>query len=642
MQKKRSAAETLKPEKVSVYGVEYNHFKTKQGDLYVTNEGMRYLKHVRPESWYVGGRYAREGTQLGRVTVTCRYRSQPKDARFGVDLVVKWSRVGNELSTAHMPAKPLVPANVIEGARFCSPFEEFGLVREVAQGDFGPPDIKIKTQTPLAIFAPNRLAEDRHMLGRTHEEFEDAVTRLKEYGHPGDDMPVELELLKSYAVLYKWLPGEDAHELAKKGVISSAESRDLLGRAFRELEAKGFWMIDIKPQHIILEQRKGSVVTDEFGRPAYGLCDFELFERTLPYATHRIEQRRHQYLLDLIHPEPAPIPSNLKTAEVFGVPYLWEADLLGGGRDLWVVGNNPDIIDFFRPGKWANQTADQISLTPLASHRRTDDGIHIVCEESLVGRRPFLGGREMTDEDGDDASLEIQAHGYNSPYEEVAIAWELRKRGISTIHPRAIYVQPRAVNAPQHPQDSSRYISHASIQTPNGQQILRPENEHVIIWGYWRGIDPIEGARGRHQWGYIDMALARDEGLLPEQEWCDLYGGAQEEMGSLGYGEGKMGADKILLSFTRKGNLRRHRGRPLLTVSLNAWEAQKRGSLGHDEYHRLHDRETERLREAGFVNLSQDGHHLLLTHDLGQGFRKNRQNEFIATHCLFNQFMRLP
>ncbi len=66
----------------------------------------------------------------------------------------------------------------------------------------------------------------------------------------------------------------------------------------------------------------------------------------------------------------------------------------------------------------------------------------------------------------------IQTHrvkecGYNSPFEEFSIAFELTRRGIATIYPRAIYKTGLTADTGCIA-DKRRYESHAGILTPEG------------------------------------------------------------------------------------------------------------------------------------------------------------------------------
>mgnify|MGYP001768797826 CR=1 FL=1 len=58
--------------------------------------------------------------------------------------------------------------------------------------------------------------------------------------------------------------------------------------------------------------------------------------------------------------------------------------------------------------------------------------------------------------------------GYNSPFEEVALAEELSAGGVPTTYPRAIYMSGRAAETPPELLDNSRYLSHREMTTPDG------------------------------------------------------------------------------------------------------------------------------------------------------------------------------
>ena len=59
-------------------------------------------------------------------------------------------------------------------------------------------------------------------------------------------------------MLFHWVRGDDAASLVRQGVISVPEAASLVIQATQDLAAKGFRVLDMKPNHIILRHRPGT------------------------------------------------------------------------------------------------------------------------------------------------------------------------------------------------------------------------------------------------------------------------------------------------------------------------------------------------------------------------------------------------
>lgn len=253
---------------VSILGVDYGHLKTSDGgDLYLTSYGLSFSEHLLPESWYAPEWFAARRTRLlGTSTI---YRVPTKTIRgISIDLVVRFSRVGQEVH--------LDPATRSENhhAEFNSPFEEFGLVMGLRAGRNGVDRPRIFTKKPLAIYVPAKTFQ-LWQTGRCESRI-----AAKTASHP----EVPLDIRRSYILLYGWINGQDAVQTADALGLSSDSRKGFLAnttcRAIDHLTQRGFRMLDIKPQHILLRLRRDrSLLRQRDGEPAYALVDYELLER---------------------------------------------------------------------------------------------------------------------------------------------------------------------------------------------------------------------------------------------------------------------------------------------------------------------------------------------------------------------------
>ena len=263
-----------------VYGVEYARLEDEKcGQLFVTRNGWPFIENLLPQSWYENRRYAACGERLLAGT-SAVYRVPTRNARGqSLDLIVKFSRFAREVPLQIAQTFPSgVPPEVIENARFNCPFREFGLLREMRLGRFGPPELKLRTKHALAIYSPAREYSDWQM-DREQWMFDDYQRDLKRETH--DEL--ELNARREYVVLYAWIKGRDAQEMHERGLLDAQELEKLTRRATREMEQKGFRVLDNKPRHFILRERENGALLRRNGELIYALIDFELLQRTEEY-----------------------------------------------------------------------------------------------------------------------------------------------------------------------------------------------------------------------------------------------------------------------------------------------------------------------------------------------------------------------
>jgi hypothetical protein len=383
---------------VNVLGVIYAHRKTSDGgDMYFTLHGLRLSQQLAIENWYEKEWFENQREHLMGTGAVYKVPTKQIDGK-SLDLVVKNCRVGEDV--------PLDTHTLIEfiNAEFNSPWEEFSLVMELREGKYGPADMVIRTQDPLAIYVPPEKMQ-LWQSGRSRSKINKIMAR-----HPG----IDLDILRQYKLIYGWIRGRNVVEmLVDIGLSSELLSEALLPmtkKAIDDLDKKGYVVADMKPQHIIIGEDFTKAV-DEIGnlggataatkqvelirglveQGQYSVVDYELLLRT-PHHEEKVKySRRHSYLDDqrdrLI---PTKLPPHLKTMEIFGVPYI-HGHVESTGGQLWVVGKNGRLFDYFLPERWRKTVSWKLSENNEVYYTVTKDNVHIVWETSRVGETPNAG-----------------------------------------------------------------------------------------------------------------------------------------------------------------------------------------------------------------------------------------------------------
>jgi hypothetical protein len=260
------------------FGVDYARFDEKDGGiLYVTECGWALREHLIPDHWFREGGYAESGEMLEGATGAVHRVSSPDFAGRRADLVVKVSRFAQHVPIQASPAFPFqIQADAEPGARFNSPFEEFGHLQALRQAPAGP---RILTKRALAIYSPPgifplwRLGREEWRL-RPYQAALEADQRAS-----GGPARVELHSGRKYLTVFGWVKGLTAEQLFLADVLTADDLYDLTVLVARELAEKGFRVLDNKPKHFVLrpDPRTGKPL-QRHGRTVYALIDFELLQ----------------------------------------------------------------------------------------------------------------------------------------------------------------------------------------------------------------------------------------------------------------------------------------------------------------------------------------------------------------------------
>lgn len=517
---------------VTILGVVYVHRTTADGgDLYLTRFGSRVADLLDTANWYDPKWFRERRTRLEGTSAVYHLPTKEVDG-VQLDLVVKNCRVGEDV--------PLETHTLIEfmNTEFNSPWEEFALVMELRDGAHGPPELRIQTQHPLAIYVPPEQLQIWQS-GRSRDKINRIHAR-----HPG----LEIDILRQYKLVYGWIPGRDILELLSSLGISSDELAEHLenmtSKAIHDLERKGFVVADMKPAHVIISDencqaldaiaasgtsdashRQVDLLGDFVEQGEYSVVDYELLLRTKSYEEEVGNERRHRYLDDERDRMIAtPLPQHLHCVEIMGEPCVCGHVESTDGY-LWVIGRNARLFDYFLPERWRRTPSWMLSRRSEVNYTFTKDHVHIVWKTSRVGERVSFAKSDPRVEFADGAS-------YNSPFEEIALAEWLNAHGVSTVYMRAIYMTGSAKS--EQSTDLDRYQTHDNIWTPQGDPVLREERNYVTLRGFFTGVDSwVAKAHGR-LCKPVDLDAARRTKILTAAEVDGLYVRMRGRLSALG------------------------------------------------------------------------------------------------------------
>lgn len=522
---------------ISMLGVDYWYFKTHDGgDLYVTKFGLPFAENLFPESWFEREWFDQNRERLLGTSTVYKVQTKTVGGR-RLSIVVKWCRVGEQV-----PFDTLT-LNKFAMAEFNSPYEEFSLVMEMRDSsDEG----RIRTHKPLGIYVPS----ERFKLWQTGRS-ESKIAQKK-----AKHRDIELDVYRQYILIYEWIKGASVVEVLDQTSIPKDQHIEIVEKltkkATSDLATRGFRVLDMKPAHIIVRATESKeLMTEPSGEIAYALVDFELLDRT-PEHEHDVKQtRRTQYLKGQSkrfgQVTTAPFPSHLREVNILGVEYVFGHTESTHG-DLWVAGNVPALFDFFLPERWRRTKRVSLSKTNEVYYTKTKDNINIVWKISRVGEKPDFDSAEAK-------GREILDAGYNSPFEEFALAVELSRKGVSTVYPRAIYMTGLEFESAEYIEDPRRYESHSSLLDPDGKPVLNSHHNYITVWGFWNGLDEMLAEEDRPSCEGINLDLACQSGYISRNDCDGLLEVARNKLADAGMEDLTLKGDHMILSIDRNGLL---------------------------------------------------------------------------------------
>jgi hypothetical protein len=510
---------------VEVLDLPYLHLKTVVGDdLYVTDSGMPLWRELLPRN------FARDREWFNAVKVplpgsSTIFRIPLKDG--AGEVVFKWNRMGTD---------PMIPGSQTP---FNSPFEEFALISELQSRISG----RFCVQQPLAIYVPS----ERHTLEalQRRRSLMDFLSRTQPDEH--------IDMHRDYAVIYRWIEGKDLYEHVQEGRLSIEEAERKSKAVARMMDDAGYAVADHKMSHII-----SNTPADKAAFENFTVIDFELLHRTAKHE-YTIRKLRRQRYFELRLKEPqagrGPGPAGNGTT-VFGLPYLETEAGSSGGR-LWVAGTAEELIDYFIPEKWQTTPRQRLSRSGGTYLTTTKDNIKLVVKESRVGDRPV---HDPLLEKGDDAVF----FGYNSPFEEAALAAAMERAGLPATRLLAIYLMNQVYSVADYRKDTSRYDSHRTFLGTDGEPVLREDRQYLTLWQYWEGssMDMLMYPRGLYE--PVNLLMAYHRGIVNRKEYESILRFTEFKLSTKGFHDLAGKSTHIIILLNREGVLTRDEtGMPL-------------------------------------------------------------------------------
>jgi hypothetical protein len=245
---------------------------------------------------------------------------------------------------------------------------------------------------------------------------------------------------------------------------------------------------------------------------------------------------------------------------VLDIEYITGRAQSTGGL-LWVVGKDGRLFEYFLPERWRHKQIP-LSSSTRTWYTRTKDGVHLVWKVSRVGETP----------EGDMNNPKIHRlrdAGYNSPFEEFALALEMTQKGMPTTFPRAIYVTGQDDITSGAITDERRFHRMSSISAPDGVPVLRRGPDYITIWGYWRGSDDPVAPDVELLWTPIGAGQAFNKGMLTPQQLDELMQDHQARLSAAGFEDLNLEPDHLLLTYVPGGDFQRNSTGQILTRHCN-------------------------------------------------------------------------
>lgn len=366
---------------------------------------------------------------------------------------------------------------------------------------------------------------------------------------------VEIDILRSYILIYGWVDGVDAVSAWRGSLMDIQKQQAQLAAFTEEVEAelatKGFGVADHKPTHLIVRHKRDGTMLTRNGKPAYALVDYELLVRTTAHEDEITVAKRQDYLQrqrDRFLPrENLKLPPELQRTRICGLDYITGLCPSTGGR-LWVLGTDPELFPYFLPERWRLKQII-LSETGRTFYTRSKDQIHMVWKVSRLDESippEVLAGRSFADGDP----------RYLSPFEKFSLAYEFQNRGMRTTFPRAIYMTGGLKELDGLVTDDTAPDATANSRLPEGVPLLVPGHDFISIWGYWRGLDETQAVNDKELWTPIDVDKAAAKQVITDTLRSDILKRHALRLGKVGYEDLNFGGDHILLAYKPEGSVK--------------------------------------------------------------------------------------
>jgi hypothetical protein len=217
---------------------------------------------------------------------------------------------------------------------------------------------------------------------------------------------------------------------------------------------------------------------------------------------------------------------------------------------LWVVGKDPDLFNYFLPERWRRTAKTQLSEKNQVYYTRTKDDINLVWRVSRMGDLPWTCGKSFRKQP-------IHEHGFNTPFEEFAIAMDLGRAGVRVVYPRAIYMTGSRRGSNRAMQDDRRFASLNHLLTPEGEPLLRRDRDYITIWGFWNGPDEMLAEDDTRHYKALNAGEASRQGLIDKVTLEGLLRLKRSHLEQCGLEDLHPKPEHLLVSFDQDGRLLR-------------------------------------------------------------------------------------
>ncbi len=285
----------------------------------------------------------------------------------------------------------------------------------------------------------------------------------------------------------------------------------------------------------------------------YALVDFELLKRTPEREKIMRDAKRRIYFqkkLGRFEPSSEGFPPDLKPARILDVDYVYGNVASTTGK-LWVLGKNPGLFDFFLPERWEVTPRVKLRLSNEVYYTVSKDEIHIVWRVSNVGSMPDMDPFDAEDQ-------RVLEFGFNSPFEEIALALYLRGRGISTISPLAVYMAGDKIEMADFLLDESRHRQYRDLRNPDGTFLLRRDRSYITLWGDWNRPDYEVGEKDNCFTERMSALHAYRKGLLGKDDYFRLLDSVREMLRGVGVEDLFLRGGHFLVALDDSGQLIRN------------------------------------------------------------------------------------
>jgi len=454
-------------------GVDYFRIRTADGgDLYVTEHGMPFLDHLRPENWYETEWFKRTELPCKAAAPSTVFRPNP--------IPLTAARASNSLSNGRAWGR-IFPSTPSLSTASSTPTlirlsKNSPCLRKLRSGNVW------FSKSSSAHPAPHgylRGPPERHQLWQTGRSRHKIVSKVLRHAS------VEIDILRSYIMLYAWIDGIDAVEAQRlhlfQGTQPEESLRSLNSRVISELNEKGFAVVDHKPSHVIVRAHNGRLMKRQSGSIAYALVDYELLSRTEAYEIEVKKSLRSRYLSlqrDRLHPvDEQPTPAHLMRTKLLGVDLSTARPRAPAGS----CGSSATIrgCSIISSRAMAQQAGPAVGFRAHLVFRvpRTACTWSGRSRASAMSPSSTFCPRSWMP----CASTATTARSRNSiwPGNE-----PLRN---PHVYPRAIYVTAESSEPAEEPPDARRFWQYCDLLAPDGRPALRDGPDYVTVWGYFRG-----------------------------------------------------------------------------------------------------------------------------------------------------------